>query len=237
MVDLSEIKRRMSEQERAREVSPEPAPSTKEVKPVIKKETLEQVAKFEQEFAALNAAAAAAEPEKVELGPLPEGVKGMDDELDTVLYRGTVFDNKKVRRAVEARCVEMDFADLVLTGRVSQKVSVIPKKLTFEYQSLTGGESYWIESRAQSEASTDWGLRSWVVWAQLTMSLVSVNGAQLPTHLGKDGDVDEKLFNEKRARVMKLGAKVLDIAVTNMNWFNDRVDRIFQNDFEQLGNG
>lgn len=236
MVDLSEIKRRMSEQERARELPPEAASSPKEVKHAIKKETLEQVAKFEQEFAALNAAKDS-EPEKIELGPLPEGVRGMDDELDTVLYRGTVFDNKKVRKAVEARCVEMDFADLVLTGRVSQKVAVIPKKLTFEFQSLTGGESYWIESRAQSEASTDWGLRSWVVWAQLTMSLVSVNGSQLPTHLGKDGEVDEKLFNEKRARVMKLGAKVLDIAVTNMNWFNDRVDRIFQNDFEQLGNG
>lgn len=236
MVDLSEIKRRMSEQEKARELPPESASSPKEVKPAIKKETLEQVARFEQEFAALNAAKDA-EPEKIELGPLPEGVKGMDDELDAVLYRGTVFDNKKVRKAIEARCVEMDFADLVLTGRVSQKVAVIPKKLTFEFQSLTGGESYWIESRAQSEASTDWGLRSWVVWAQLTMALVSVNGAQLPTHLGKDGDVDEKLFNEKRTRVMKLGAKVLDIAVTNMNWFNDRVDRIFQNDFEQLGNG
>jgi hypothetical protein len=230
-VNLDEIKQRMRDQELA------PAPATArpaDERSPVRKETLEQVARFEQEFREANAAPSV--EKKVDLGPLPEGITGKD-ELDTVLYRDTIFDNKRVRRTVESRCIDMDFADLVLTGRVSQKVPVISGKLTFEFQSLTGGESYWIESRAQSEATTDWGLRSWVVWAQLTMSLVSVNGSQLPSHQGKDGEVDDKLFAEKRTRVMKLGAKVLDIAVTNMNWFNDRVDRIFQNDFEQLGNG
>lgn len=233
-VNLDEIKQRMRDQERAQQTPAPAAGERKEGKSPIRRETLEQISRFEQEFREANAAHPA--EDRVDLGPLPDGITGKDD-LDTVLYRDTIFDNKKVRRTVESRCVDMDFADLVLTGRVSQRVPVIPDKLTFEFQSLTGGESYWIESRAQNEATTDWGLRSWVVWAQLTMSLVSVNGTKLPSHQDKDGDVDDKLFAEKRARVMRLGAKVLDIAVTNMNWFNDRVDRIFQNDFEQLGNG
>lgn len=229
MVDLSDIKKRMADKPAASD-GPEDAPAT----PKVRKELLEEAERFQRDFDKLNSASQV--PDKVDLGPLPEGVK-VRDELDGVLYRDSSFDNKKVRRAVEARCTEMDFGDLVLTGRVSQVVPVLPKKLTFEFQSLTGAESYWIESRAQTEATTDWGLRSWVVWAQLTLALVSVNGTKFPNHINKDGDVDEKLFNEKRQRVMRLGAKVLDIAVTNMNWFNDRVDRIFHDDFEQLGNG
>lgn len=228
-VNLESVKKRMAGDDAAAA----PAP-TKPKGPVIRPEVLEEAARFQQEFERMNSQPP--EEQKIDLGPLPEGVK-VRDELDGVLYRDSTYDNKKVRKAVEARCTEMDFGDLVLTGRVSQTVPVLPKKLVFEFQSLTGSESYWVESRAQAEANTDWGLRSWVVWAQLTLSLVSVNGSKFPDHMGKDGEVDEKLFNEKRKRIMRLGAKILDIAVTNMNWFNDRVDRIFQDDFEQLGNG
>lgn len=231
MADLNEIKRRM---EREQAVA-QPAPQRKEEEPVLRKETINQIKDYEKAVAEMRKEEE--ESQKVDLGPIPEGASVTPTIGDQTFYRNSSFDNKKVRTAIEARCKEMDFADLVLTGRVNQVVPVIPGKITLEFQSLTGADSYWIESNAQSETQTDWGLKSWVLWAQLTMSLVSLNGRAFPNHLNKDGEVDGKLFREKQAKIMKLGAKVLDIAVTNMNWFNERVDRILENDFEQLGNG
>lgn len=243
MADLSEIKRRLE-----RNMSAADAQAPEKSQPVegeshniqdkaqeeltLRPETLAQLKSYHKAVEEMEKG----KEEKVDLGPLPEGVK-VPVETDTTFYRNSNFDNKKVRAAVEARCKEMDFADLVLTGRVNQEVPVIPGKVVFEFQSLTGADSYWIESNAQSETHTDWGLKSWVMWAQLTMSLVSLNGRPFPNHLGKDGDVDPKLFREKQAKIMKMGAKLLDIALTNMNWFNERVDKILENDFEQLGNG
>ena len=226
-VDLDTVKKRL--EERQKPDAPVPAP---EPAPVVRSETLAQIQAYEQDVVRLRKEAEE-DGQKVDLGPVPEGVT----LKDLTYYRGTSFDNKKVRAAIEARCREMDFADLVLTGRVVQVVPVIPDKLTFEFQSLTGADSFWIENNAQAEAQTEWGLKSWVLWAQLTMSLVGLNGKPFPSHLGKDGEVDGKLFRDKQTKIMKLGAKVLDIAVTNMNWFNERVDRILENDFEQLGNG
>lgn len=238
MVDLSEIKSRM-EREKERKEEQEvtlPSPSKVQEPPSLRPDTLKQVKEYMKAAEELQRQQEA-QVEKVDLGPTPENAKSLVEPEDPTFYRNTHFDNKKVRTAVEAQCREMDFADLVLTGRVNQVVPVIPGKLVLEFQSLTGADSYWIENNAQMEAQTEWGLKSWVLWAQLTMSLVSMNGKAFPNHLGKDGEVDSKLFKEKQVKIMRLGAKILDIAATNMNWFNERVDKILQNDFEQLGNG
>jgi len=250
MPDLSEIKRRMERETAAvanRQEAPapvtEPTQATPQrpqpsnpAKPPLRPETLAQLREFEKAAEEMREQEAV-EKDKIDLGPLPEGAKILPDDYEPTFYRNNNHDNKRVREAVEARCTEMDFVDLVMTGRVSQVVPVIPGKLTFEFQSLTGADSFWIESNAQLEVTTEWGLKSWILWAQLTMSLTGVNGKAFPNHLGKDGEVDAKLFKEKQAKIMRMGAKILDIAVTNMNWFNERVDKILQNDFEQLGNG
>ena len=229
-VDLDAVKARLAEPEPQNE-----APVGKKKGPGIRPETMQMAAQYEREAAQM-----AAEQERVEVGELPEGVVSDEEaaaEKDPTNYRGTASDNRRVRMAVEKQCGEMDFADLVLTGRVRQHVPVLPGKIEFEYQSLTGVEDFWVESNAQMEANTEWGVRSWVVYARLTMQLTNVNGKSLPNHLGKDGEVDRKAFDAKLKAVMRYGSKVLDVAVTNVGWFNSRVDGIFQDDFEALGNG
>lgn len=224
-VDLTAVRQRLADPP----VLPkqEDAPKVPKIRP----ETLAEVERYTQEVAEQ-----AKRTEKVDLGPLPEGVEA-PDQKDRTYYRDTASDNKRVRQAIEKKCGEMDFADLVLTGRVKQTVPVLAGKITFEFQSLTGTEDFWIESNAQLEASTEWGVRSWVVYARLTMALVAVNGKVLSSHLDKSGQLDAKLFQTKMKEVLRLGSKILDIAVTNMGWFNNRVEQIFQDDFEALGNG
>jgi hypothetical protein len=232
-VDLNAIKARLADPDPA----PEPEEREREKGPGIRPETMRMARQYEAEVAEM---AAAAEQERVELGELPEGAVSDEEAAaakDPTSYRGTSSDNRRVRLAVEAQCGEMDFADLVLTGRVRQHVPVLPGKIEFEYQSLTGVEDFWVESNAQMESNTEWGVRSWVVYARLSMQLISVNGKSLPSHLNKDGEVDRKAFDAKLKSVMRYGSKVLDVAVTNVGWFNSRVDGIFQDDFEALGNG
>jgi hypothetical protein len=228
-VDLETVRARLADAPPEEEEAP--APVRKGVG--VRAETIEAARKYEQALAD----AQAREQERVDLGELPEGVVVDPVDVDPTFYRGTPSDNRRVRLAIEERCGEMDFADLVLTGRVRQRVPVLPGKIEFEYQSLTGTEDFWVESNAQLEANTEWGVRSWVVYARLAMSLVSVNGKALPTHLNKDGEIDTKAFQAKMRMVMKYGSKILDFAVTNMGWFNSRVEKIFQDDFESLGNG
>ncbi len=204
-------------------------------------ETMQQVAAFAKEVQAQReeeeAAAAELEASKVVLEEYGEDNPGFVE--DTTYYRNTNADNREVRLAIEERCEEMDFADLVLTGRVTQNVPILPGKLEVVYQSLKASENFWVERQAEKEALSDWALRSWMGYARLTLSLMSVNGkAYRPVYKESSSRViDEKLFKEKFELLMDMGEKPIEYMLVNLNWFGDRVDRLSDNDFEQLKNG
>jgi len=234
--DLSSIKKRLADQQ----ADPAPIPKRgQDDGPRIREETHKQVAQFSKEMHRLaeeESRKAQAEPaSKVDLGPLPEGVAAQQE--DTVFYRNTSFDNPKVRAAIEGKCREMDFGDLILSGRVLQDVPIISGKLEATFQSLLGSETFWIEKHASEYGSTDWAVRSWLGYARLAISLRELNGTSLPDHRDKDGNIDKAYFDEKYSRVMALGEKVIELLFVNLGWFNDRVERLYQNDFELLKNG
>ena len=205
-------------------------------------ETMEQVQQFAKEVESQRAAAEKERQEleanKVLIDEIPEELKGAYDN-DPMFYRGTAADNPKTRKAIEDRCDEMDFADLVLTGRVSQHIPVIPGKLEVEYQSLKASENFWVERQAEKEALSDWALRSWMGYARLALSIQSLNGK----HMGdvyephNPKKISEVLFREKFEAVMDLGEKPVEYLLVNLSWFADRVERLSDNDFELLKNG
>ena len=224
--DITTIKNRIKNKE------PEPPASDPPPKePVIRKETHDQVKQYAQEVAAQ----AKAEQERVDLGPLPEHVE-VETE-DSVYYRNTAYDNLKVRTAVEGRCTEIDFADLVITGRVVQEVAVLPDKLAVTYQSLLASDNIWIERKASRMDLTDWAMRSWMGYARLAMSVVSVNGKDLPPHVDKEGDATDAGFEGKFKELMRNAEKVVELMLINLTWFDDRVTKLCSNDFELLKNG
>lgn len=225
-VDMETVRNRLSEKSDLPAAEGDTRPAAG-----VRPETIAMAQRYAEDVARMSNST-----EKVDMGPIPAGVKVPEGPVDTTYYRGSPADNPKTRKAVESRCSELDFADLVLTGRVKQTVPVLPGKLTFVYQSLIGEEDSWIESNAQRVESTELGVRSFVTYARLTMSIVSFNGRIFPTHM-KDGKLDTKLVMAKMDDVKKLGSTVLEIATVNLGWFNQRVEKIFQDDFEALGNG
>lgn len=226
--DLSKVKSRIRDE--SAEV-PEEKPT--EAKPRISPKTAEQIQNYAEDVEKMRQEEETLASSRIELDELPENVSPTQDN---VYYRGTPSDNPEVRKGIEKRCTPMDFSDLVLTGRVSQVVPIIPGKFEVGFQSLLTSENYWIERNAEKEATTDWGMRSWMGYARLAMSLTEVNGKELPTVVTKTG-IDEEAWNDRFSTVMNMGEKPVEYLLINLNWFGTRVDQLYKNDFDLLKNG
>ena len=231
--DLSQIKQRISD------VDSEPAPEVAEEKPRMKPETLRQIQDYARDVEEMRKEEQEEEElKRVEIDKLPDDyVPQSEDHEDAVFYRNTPSDNPEIRKEIESRCREMDFSDLVLTGRVHQAVPILKDKLSVKYQSLLASENFWIERRAEGEASTDWGIRSWMGYARLTLSLESINGNDFDPYVIKGDEIDNDLFNKKFKKIMNMGEKLVELLLIHLHWFNDRVDRLYSDDFEKLKNG
>lgn len=233
--DLSKIKQQIEGTE-----APVPPPEPEPEAPRIRPETMQQMHQYAKDVEEMRREEqAAAQQERIELEELPEDVKAEAAKYsnDSMFYRGTPTDNPEIRAEIEDKCTEMDFSDLVLTGRVTQTVPILDGKLEVRYRSLLASENFWIERRAENEATTDWGLRSWMGYARLVLSIDSINNNSFPPYEDKSGDIDGDEFNARFKKVMNMGEKLVEILLIHLHWFNDRVDRLYTDDFEKLKNG
>ena len=228
--DLSKIKKSITSSE------PEAVPDPEEKKPRMKPETLKQIQEYAKDVEEMRKEEE--EVDRVEIDKLPDDyVPQPGDSDDPIYYRNTPSDNPEIRKEIESRCREMDFSDLVLTGRVHQTVPILSGKLQVKYRSLLASENFWIERRAEGEATTDWGIRSWMGYARLALSIESINGNEFDPYVIKGEDIDNDLFNKKFKKVMNMGEKLVELLLIHLHWFNDRVDRLYADDFEKLKNG
>jgi hypothetical protein len=239
--DISKIKQRISGRDIGEEEEEAQGAPQEVERPKMKPETMEQVHRYARDVEKLRAEEVEEEQEaeKTELEELPEELKERSAMHANTFYRQTNSDNPEVREAIEDNCSEMDFADLIITGRVSQFVPIIKDKFEVEFQSLLAIENFWIERQAEKEGTTDWALRSWMGYARLALSLTTINGRELPAFASKEGDggIDQDVFQSRFDQVMSMGEKPVEYLLVNLNWFNDRVDRLAEHDFEQLKNG
>lgn len=117
-VDVSALKERAKQQAAIGQAGPETG------EPPVPKTDPAQVARFVEDFEKMNAPEAE-EPVDPATAALAAALSPKEPD-DQIRYRGTPTDNPAVRRSIESRCEEMDFGDLVLSGRVSQRVPILP---------------------------------------------------------------------------------------------------------------
>lgn len=170
---------------------------------------------------------------RVDLGELPA-------DFRSVVYQNTPWDNAQVRKKIESRTDPIRFEDLILLGRVRQEVPIVPDRLSVTFQSLTADDSLWITTESGKFADP-YEAAVWSGYAKLTASIVSltVGGKQkhYRTHLNDKGRIDPEAFELKHQEVMSIAERVLSILMTNLMWFEDRISRLFVNDFDLLKNG
>lgn len=228
-VDLEQIKARSAEQP-ARAPAPEQV-----VRRAMPSELAQQAEQFQRDFAAANAPVV---EEKIDLGPLPDAVKKKRPEANLPAVPRSLVEDSKLRDAIEARCAALDLGDLIMAGRVTQVVPVIPGKLTVTFQSLLGRESFWLEKEVGKQGISDYMARNaWLIYARLAMSVSAINGKQFDSTTSEDGAVDDDAFAKKHDKLMKMSERILDTMLANLAWFDARVNKLLEDDFAALKNG
>lgn len=223
--DMSRVKKRLEAQ-----VPLAPDAGTPEVKPRIRPETHDMVSKFEADSARMAAEA------DVKLDT-KDGAVDPNAPVDDMYYRGTHYDNAKTRAYIEGLCGEMDFADLIISGRVTQQVPVLPEKFTATFQSLTNHEIYWLAENTPQKPVGQMTPSMWQGFARLVLMTKALGAHDLPSHLDDKGHVSKELFEAKFERLGTLGDKIVDRMLTNVNWFDDRVEQLMDEDLPLLKNG
>ena len=172
---------------------------------------------------------------KVDLGEAPEGAAASLG-YQTVFYRNTPLDNPHLREKIEDECSPLSFSELILEGSVSQRVPVIPGKITAVYRSLKASDNMWLERQAAS-AENEYERVDWIGYGRLVLALEEFNNSALPDTKNSAGHYTLEDYKKKRDKIMELPEKVMEILLINLGWFEDRVGQLFANDFEQLKNG
>lgn len=165
----------------------------------------------------------------VELDKIHEEIDDLDDDYVTDEFGNRVkslLANKERRKAVESRCMPMDFGDLLMKGSIEQKVPIIPGKFEPTFRSTHGHEDDFLNERMAVLRGSDRQIMDRFTLYRLTCGLVKINNRVLPSHLGANGKTDEKLFEAKFEMVVSLATAILADLSVNYNWFARRVEKM-----------
>ena len=230
-VTVEELKQRMVAASKPQSAPAADQPS----KPRMSAERLAEIDKFHADMAALNTPVV---EEKIDLGPLPDAAKKKKVPAELTGVPRTLYEDDRLRKIIEGKCQPLDLGDLIMTGRVTQVVPVLPGKLTITYQSLLGKESFWLEKTVAQQGLGDILARNaWSIYARLVMAVSAINGKQFEPHVDDAGNVDQEAYEKKYAQVMRMSERVLEVMIANLSWFDTRVNKLIENDFEALKNG
>lgn len=148
-----------------------------------------------------------------------------------------ILNNKKRRTEIESRCEPMDFEDLLMKDEVQQAIPIIPDRFVIVLRSLRPEDSLFMKQFLSKETnSSDTYAMERLMLCQLTCSLVSINGKDLPDYRkGPDLTPDEALFLAKLKLLTKKSAYIIADMSLNYSWFDMRVRKLIVP--EKLGNG
>lgn len=230
-------------------------------------EGLEAVAKFNQQRQAVETGDSAAERAATEgiageaaklANPSGEGdvkpvteeqrseveraMKNMD-EYDFNAFRDIMMkdliNNDEQRKFVEERLQPLDLSQLIMDGRVSQHVPIVPGRYEPTFQSFTGEEELALkrllmEERKGIEAPDRYLLDKFQLMT-VALGITRINTTVLPTHLDQHGNFNDELFWKKFNRVLKFPFHMLASIGVHYYWFDVRVRKLFV--AERLKNG
>lgn len=155
------------------------------------------------------------------------------DELDDVYEENefgervkSLLSNKKRAALIEGRCAPMAFEDLLLNGRVQQKVPIIPGKFEPTFQSLSGEDNVEILRLMGLVRGPDQYLLDMLSIYNLTAGLFMINNKVLPKHTDTNGDFDEKAFMAKYKTISKMALPILADLAVNFRLFTRRVQKL-----------
>ena len=156
---------------------------------------------------------------------------------ERLYYSDSPYDNKKVRTAIEARSEELSFEELLLEGRVTQKVIIKDKVLEPTFISLRGKDSEVIERQLVTSFSNEYEARTWYGLARLAACTISLSNKKVLIDPYVEDKIDIELLNKKIDQLKNFSETILSVLTVNLKWFEDRLSKLLEDDFLQLKNG
>lgn len=191
----------------------------------------------EDTVAGLNQLAAAQEPktdDDAALEKIRDEIDELDDEYITDEFGNrikSILANKERKKAIEDRCMPMDFEDLLMNGSVEQKVIIFPGKFEPTFRSTQGIEDDYLNEKMSGLRGSDRQIMDRFTLYRLTCGLVKINNRTMPSHFDHTGKINDALFDAKFDMVTKLATPVLADLSVNFSWFMRRVEKllVFEN--------
>jgi hypothetical protein len=166
-------------------------------------------------------------------------------------------DSISTRKRIEARLSPIDIGEFLMSSHATQAVPLIPpteslrKGLTITYQSVTEAVEAAVDRRLSTEAASIRKERDGTGFIDVEMSqreyVRRQNEYALAVHVQAYGDqrwpvlltaagaVDEGNLDLRMAKVRQIPAAIFAMAIQNLAWFLDRVQRTLE--VAVLGNG
>jgi hypothetical protein len=165
------------------------------------------------------------------------------DEFDFNAFREIMMkdliNSDEQRKIVEERIKPLDLSQLIMDGRATQLIPIVPDKYEPTFQSFTGQEELALKrllmhERKGIEAPDRYLLDKFQLMT-VALGVIKVNNTVLPGHLDEHGDFNDDLFWKKFNRVMKMPFHMLASIGVHYYWFDVRVRKLFV--VEKLKNG
>ena len=135
------------------------------------------------------------------------------------------------KKLIEGRLEELDLTDLIMRGRISQVVPIVPGKLAYTFRSMDTGDDMAIKRIIASETNTVASPGRYYLdrFSLMTMvaGLTHVNGQPLPEHLDGDGKWSDAQFMKKLDWMMVRPLHMTASVGVNHGWFEMRVRKLF----------
>ncbi len=179
------------------------------------------------------------EADREKLGKAIEKMDDFDFNTFREMMMKDILNNEDQRKAIESRLEPLDLTDLILTGRVTQRVPIIPGKYEPEFQSVSGEEDLaikrliWQEQKSL-QAPSQYMLDKFSLMG-VALGTRAINGTLLPSHLNSDGSFDENNFLKKFNTIVRYPFHLLSSLGINFFWFDVRVRQLFQADLIKNG--
>lgn len=160
----------------------------------------------------------------------------IDFDLMMQRLRNDVLNNEEERKAVESRVKEMNLTDGLVTGEFKQLVPIMPGKLEVVFRSISPLENEEIRQKLLEQQLEDEKLANSTVlgerygFMQTVAAVHSINGQEMPKHLGTDKGVRVfkwDTFTKKVQLFMGYPSPLIHSLSTHAYWFDLRVRKLF----------
>lgn len=165
------------------------------------------------------------------------------DQFDVSRVRNAMFkdmlNNDAERKVIEARLKPLDLTRLVVEGKITQRVIIIPDVFEPEFQSYSGEEDLEIKRLLGEETNSNnvtdqYALDKYTMMG-LTIALYAINKIPLPDYRDGNNEFNVEAFWKKYKVVSRLNSHLLSSCAANWFWFDIRVRKLFR--ATELGNG